>query len=149
MLAFDRVGGNPDFNRTQRVLDIVQMPVGTVRWLQMMGQSRAHAAGAESAAHIDPVSTGQKNRSEFSGDRLKGSRTAEYQGIGALALYGRFEYLIGAHLNGGSSFDVPGNLQPASGMRRKNAVCLILSPVSERISLYSLLAGHEGFPAFK
>lgn len=148
MLAFYRVGGDPDFNRTQGVFDIVQMPVGTVRWLQMMGQSSAQAAGAESAAHIDPVSAGQKNRSYFSGDRLKGCRTAENQGIGALAVNGHFKCFIGPHLNGGSPFDVPGNLQPASEMRHKNGVCLIWSPVSEMISLYFLLAVYEGFPDF-
>ena len=100
-----------------------------------MGQSRTQATGAESAAHVDPVSAGYKNRSEFSGDCLEGRRAAEHQGISAMAVKGHFKSLFWLHQNGGA-LDVLGNLRPVCGMRRTNAICFNQEPDFERVSLY-------------
>ena len=83
MFAVDSIGGCPDVHGLQTAFDIIQVPMGPIRWLQVVRQPGSQASGAEGTAHINPVSGRHLDRSQFSCDHLKGPGASKPKGIGA------------------------------------------------------------------
>ena len=69
MLPFYFIRCGPYFNRDKGVFDIIQMPVGAMRRLQVVGQPGFQAPGAEGAAHIDIIAGLEFEDTELSYDQ--------------------------------------------------------------------------------